>query len=152
MSLLNLDELRDYNKWIGQTAWDVYHSVIRVGGWSQVFQGPVPRWASRIRQYFNLTPKTLKLLDHDESSEYLEKAQKALPASARAKAIRAEQQPELNKLQSRGMGISFNAPGSSTRPGTLLIKPKRPDPSVIIDGLGNNIGTKYALSGHVYRR
>ena len=56
--MLDLNALRDYGKWIGQTAWDVYHSVIRVGGWDRVFPGPLPRWAGRVRQYFNLTPMT----------------------------------------------------------------------------------------------
>ena len=63
-----------------------------------------------------------------------------MPASGRAKAYRRE-------LQSRGMGISFHAPGSSTRPGTWL---KKPDPKAVIDGLGNKIGTTWALSGDVY--
>lgn len=138
--LLDLEALRDYGKWIDQTTWDVYHSVIRVGGWQQVFPGPLPVWASRIRQYFNLTPMSLKLLDEGDSNEYLKKAQKALPASARAKAYRRE-------LQSRGMGISFYAPGGSTKPGTPLFKP---EPNVPIDGLSNQIATWMALTGDVY--
>lgn len=132
--------LRDYGNWVGKTAWEVYGSVIAVGGWEHVFPGALPRWASRIRQYFNLTPMTLTLLDHEESSRYLEKAQTALPASARAKARR-------NKLQSRGMGISFYAPGSSTAPGTPL---KKPDPNAPIEKLPGEIGTMLALSGDVY--
>jgi len=99
--LLDLKALTDYGNWIGETASDVHGSVMRVGGWQQVFPGAMPRWASRIRQYFNLTPMTLRLLDREESSGYLERAQTALPASARAKARR-------NDLQSRGMGISFD--------------------------------------------
>jgi hypothetical protein len=138
--LLDLKALTDYSNWVGQTAWDVYHSVLRVGGWQRVFPGPLPCWASRIRQYFNLTPMTFKLLDHDESNAHLARAQTALPASARAKAYRS-------KLQSRGMGISFYAPGSSTKPGTLLIKP---DPSAPIDTIGGMVGTTLALSGDVY--
>lgn len=138
--MLDLKALSDYGNWIGQTAWDVHHSVIAVGGWERVFPGALPRWASRIRQYFNLTPMTLKLLDDEESSSYLERAQTAMPASARAKARR-------NKLQSRGMGISFHAPGSSTTPGTPLVKP---DPNAPIDTIGGQIGTALALSGDVY--
>jgi hypothetical protein len=48
------------------------------------------------------------------------------------------------------MGISFYAPGNSTRPGTWLKKPERPDPNAIIEGIANKIGTKWALSGDVY--
>src|SRR3977135_4370533 len=138
--LLDLKALRDYGNWIGETAWDVHGSVMRVGGWQQVFPGAMPRWASRIRQYFNLTPMTLRLLDREESSGYLERAQTALPASARAKARR-------NELQSRGMGISFYAPGSSTKPGTPLVKP---DPNAPIETLSGNIGTMMAWTGDVY--
>ena len=107
--MLDLKALGNYGKWVEETPWEVYSSVIAVGGWQHVFPGALPRWASRVRQYFNLTPMTLKLLDHEESSGYLKKAQTALPASARAKARR-------NEMQSRGMGISFYAPGSSTAP------------------------------------
>jgi len=139
-NMLDLKALRDYGNWIGETASEVYGSVIQVGGWQQVFPGAVPRWASRIRQYFNLTPMTLELLDDEESIRYLEKAQTALPASGRARARRDE-------MQSRGMGISFYAPGSSTKPGTPLVKP---DPNAPIDTLGGEIGTIKALSGDVY--
>jgi len=138
--LLDLKALTDYGNWIGETASDVHGSVMRVGGWQQVFPGAMPRWASRIRQYFNLTPMTLRLLDREESSGYLERAQTALPASARAKARR-------NELQSRGMGISFYAPGSSTKPGTPLVKP---DPNAPIETLSGNIGTMMAWTGDVY--
>src|SRR5712672_2644360 len=85
--LLDLKALTDYGNWIGETAWDVHGSVMRVGGWQQVFPGALPRWASRIRQYFNLTPMTLELLDHEESSRCLEMVQTALP-SARVEAVR----------------------------------------------------------------
>ena len=101
--MLDLNALRDYGKWIVQTAWDVYHSVIRVGGWDRVFPGPLPRWASRVCQYFNLTPMTLKLYDDDDSREYLEQAQKALPASARAKAL--PQQAASQRLTTSGPPI-----------------------------------------------
>ncbi len=138
--VLDRQQLSDYKNWIGQTPWDVHLSIIRAGGWQSVFPGPLPRWASKIRQYFNLSPMSLTLLDSTQSLPYLKSAQKAIPASAHAKARR-------NELQSRGMGISFYAPGSSAKPGTLLTKP---DPRAAIDSLGGEIGTMFALSGHVY--
>jgi hypothetical protein len=138
--LLTLEALKDYRNWVGETVLDVHYSVIRVGGWQTVFPGALPRWASRIRQYFNLTPMTLTLLDREESSRHLQKAQTALPASSRAKARRKE-------LQSRGMGISFLVPGPSTKPGTSIVKP---DPQAPIDTMSGEIGTMMALSGDVY--
>jgi hypothetical protein len=138
--MLNLDGLRDYNNWIGQTAWEVYFSVVSVGGWPVVFPGPLPRWASRIRQYFNLVPMTLTRLNDKESSQYLTASQTAIPASNRAQARRDAQ-------QSRGMGISFQMPGSSTELGTPVVKP---DPNAVIDSTSGEIGTMLALSGDVY--
>ena len=115
LTCCDLKALKDYGNWVGETLLDVHYSVIRVGGWQTVFPGALPRWASRIRQYFNLTPMTLKLLDHEESSRHLEKAQTALPASARAKARR-------NELQSRGMGISFLCAGQFDEAGNTVSK------------------------------
>src|SRR5882757_9022694 len=90
--------------------------------------GAMPLWASRIRQYFNLTPMTLKLLDPEDSKRHLENletayqkaSQKHYAASARATAYR-------KKVQSRGMGILAHVPGSSTTPGTPLVKPAAPN-------------------------
>ena len=139
--LLTLEALKDYRNWIGQTVLDVYYSVIRVGGWQNVFPGALPRWASRIRQYFNLTPMTLKLLDREESSRHLREGANGSPC------LSPRQRHSRNELQSRGMGISFYAPGPSTRPGTPIIKP---DPNAAIDAMSNEIGTMMALSGDVY--
>ena len=65
--MLDLKTLVDYGNWIGLTPWDVYYSVISAGGWQNVFPGALPRWASRIRQYFNLNPMTLKLCDQKDA-------------------------------------------------------------------------------------
>jgi len=138
--LRDLKSLRDYNNWIGHTAYDVQHAVIGLGGWGNVFPGSLPRWASRIRQYFNLNPMTLRLLDENESGSLLARAQTAIPASNRAKARR-------NELQSRGMGISFYAPGSSTKPGTPL---RKPDPRDPINNMADEVATFAALTGDVY--
>lgn len=106
MPLLDLKKLQHYENWIEQTALDVYYSVIRAGGWHRVFPGPLPRWASRIRQYFNLTPMTLKLYDDDLCRKYI--GNKAYQASsgdswsdnqARAKALSGEvYEDELGRI------------------------------------------------------
>jgi hypothetical protein len=138
--MMSLSELQDYTKWIGRTAREVYLSVVQVGGWQNVFPGHLPRWASRVRQYFNVTPLTLELLDEADSDYHLARAQKALPASRRAKARR-------DKEQSRGMGMSHAVGGVSTKPGTMI---KRPDPRDAIDGVFDIALTMFALSGDVY--
>src|SRR4051794_27870032 len=79
---MDLKALRDYGNWIGSTASQVYWSVKAVGGWQQVFPGALPRWASRVRQYFNLNPMTLTLLDLKDSKPYVGRAFTALDAAA----------------------------------------------------------------------
>lgn len=138
---LTLSQLQDYSNWIGRTADEVYRAAIKAGGWQQVFPGPMPRWASRIRQYFNITPFMLRLMDESEASEHLREAQTALGASERAKARRRQQ-------QSRGMGINAWAPGTSSKPGTRF--QLHPNPNDAIDGKMNQLGTALALSGDVY--
>ena len=49
--MLDLKALTDYGNWIGETAWEVHWSVMRVGGWQQVF--PVP---SNYPAHRNLCP------------------------------------------------------------------------------------------------
>jgi hypothetical protein len=128
--LLDLKALRDYGNWIGETAWDVHGSVMRVGGWQQVFPGALPRWASRIRQYFNLTPMTLELLDHEESSRYLEGAQTALP-SARAQAL---------------LKLMRSEPPGSSEIGTI----KALSGAVYEDALGRSIWFQMSPGGAIY--
>jgi len=136
MDLMDLKALRDYGNWIGQTAWVVYCSVIAVGGWKRVFPDALPRWASKVRQYFNLAPTTLKLLDHEKSSYYLEQAQCTLPLPARAVARRT--------LIEAVMGINPVL--------DLLVKPgpweKAPEK---LGGPSGLVATAFALSGDVYQ-
>jgi hypothetical protein len=57
---MNINELRDYRKWIGKSADEVYFAVRAVGGWKSVFPQNLPRWASKVRNYFNVFPTTLQ--------------------------------------------------------------------------------------------
>jgi hypothetical protein len=67
--MLNLKELRDYSNWIEITPGHVRLSVLGVGGWQQVFPGDLPRWASKVRNYFNLNPMSLTLCDEKTSRD-----------------------------------------------------------------------------------
>lgn len=136
MGLMNLEELRDYSNWIGQTPYDVWSAVKAVGGWNNVFPGRLPRWASRVRQYFNLIPTHLKLLDAEKSWLEAGYAQTGMRAANYG-----------NRARSRGMGITVYAPGPSTKLGTMVTKP---DPTIRVDGAGERIPTEGALSGSVY--
>jgi len=125
--LRDLKSLRDYNNWIGHTAYDVQHAVIGLGGWGNVFPGPLPRWASRIRQYFNLNPTTLRLLDENESGRHLAMAQTAVDS------IR-----DSISFQKKLRGLNLQKP-------LVNLKPDAP-----IDTFKGQMGTLYALSDDVY--
>jgi hypothetical protein len=72
-TMLTLSQLQHYDNWVDQTADDVLRSAIAAGGWAKVFPKQIdpkrpprsvafPHWASRIRNYFNITPGKLKRL------------------------------------------------------------------------------------------
>ena len=63
--MLTRSQLRTYDEWVNKTANYVLRSAIAEGGWEKVFpktDDPFPDWASRIRNYFNVTPTKLKQL------------------------------------------------------------------------------------------
>jgi hypothetical protein len=63
MGLLYASELQDSSEWVDQNAQDILQSVKNAGGWKKVFPKGVPHWLHKIRNYFNLEPKTLRLVD-----------------------------------------------------------------------------------------
>ena len=63
MGLLYASELQDSSEWVDQNAQDILDSVKNAGGWAKVFPKGVPNWLHKIRNYFNLEPKTLRLVD-----------------------------------------------------------------------------------------
>lgn len=60
----NAVRLNDYGDWVGRCPLEIRRAVIARGGWSKVFPRgqDFPKWANRIRNYFNLKPKKLKLI------------------------------------------------------------------------------------------
>jgi hypothetical protein len=73
---LYLSELRDYSDWVGKTAEVIHANVIRYGGWAAVFPHRLPRWASRIRNYFNVTPSKLTRLAPDAEKKIVRAVQR----------------------------------------------------------------------------
>src|SRR4051812_16798586 len=69
--MLTFEELNDYNKWLETNPGDVLFSVTALGGWSNVFKSEVPPWASRLRNYFNVLPTTLRRLEPHAASAML---------------------------------------------------------------------------------
>jgi hypothetical protein len=75
---VDLEALKDYRNWIHQTAAEVLRSVKSKGGWDIVFprSKPFPRWASKVRNFFNETPLTLKRLNEAQSKKWRAKEHK----------------------------------------------------------------------------
>jgi hypothetical protein len=63
MGLLYASELTDSREWVDQNAQDILKSVIEAGGWAKVFPKGVPTWLHKLRNYFNVEPKCLRLVD-----------------------------------------------------------------------------------------
>jgi hypothetical protein len=58
------DKLRDYRNWYDLSAAQVLAAVQKTtGGWATVFPKGIPCWASRLRNYFNVTPHFLMRYD-----------------------------------------------------------------------------------------
>jgi hypothetical protein len=70
---VTLAELRNYNTWAGKTAAAVLRAVMNNGGWVNVFPTSLPRWASRIRNYFNILPKWLQREKEADASSLITK-------------------------------------------------------------------------------
>lgn len=66
-------ELRDAHEWIGQTAENILQSVNHAGSWAKVFEHGVPMWLHRLRNYFNVEPKFLRLLNKPLTDHYMSK-------------------------------------------------------------------------------
>jgi hypothetical protein len=127
---MDLVALRNYRKWIDQSPYEVHAYVIWAGGWKQVFQDGVPRWASRVRNYFNVTPQKLTRLADKLSETLVRGIQRAIVAADCAAYKRIKDQ-FLPRLQlPKGC-------------------PAHPDPSAEM-GFFDTIGTRGALSGEAY--
>ena len=76
MGLLDASELRDPNKWAGRNAEDIVKSVCKAGGWPHLFPLGVPMWLHKIRNYFNVEPATLRLVDQGTTAHWMSEIRK----------------------------------------------------------------------------
>lgn len=79
---MDLKQLQDYNEWLKVSPDEVLRSVKNVGGWHIVFPASkaIPRWASRVRNYFNYDPQVLKRLDERSAAAHLDRVKKNVEA------------------------------------------------------------------------
>src|SRR5260221_4684375 len=140
---MNINELRDYRNWIGQTADSIFFAARSAGGWKSIFPDSLPRWASKIRNYFNLLPMTLTQVPE---------------ANAVALRRRAETfvfQLDCHAAQSANRTFQNYRPNPS---GKLDPPPfpvaagcsATPDHDVVHTGFRDSIAIRRALAGQVY--
>jgi hypothetical protein len=70
---MNRAQLQDYGAWLKTTPHEVFFAVKMHGGWKNVFPNCVPVWASKVRNYFNILPKTLKRLPEANARHLLDR-------------------------------------------------------------------------------
>ncbi len=56
-------ELPNSWEWVNQNAQDILQSVRDANGWAKIFPKKVPMWLHKLRNYFNIEPKSLRLVD-----------------------------------------------------------------------------------------
>ncbi len=141
---VNLLELRDYRNWVGLTPRVIHEHVIRLGGWAIVFPTKLPRWASRVRNYFNVTPSTLT----------------RLPAAAEKKIAAAAQrfkfELDCQEKQYYNRDHTDRRPNPWGRPNPLPFQvsarcPAKPSQAVLNTGRIDRIAINRALHGAVYK-
>ena len=61
--MLSKEDLTHYRNWVGKSPVEVLRSVVKAGGWHEVFpkHKTFPDWAHSVRNYFNQTPPSLRL-------------------------------------------------------------------------------------------
>ena len=69
---MNSKDLKNYSNWIGKSPAFIISCVKSAGGWGSVFPSneEFPVWASRVRNYFNVTPLRLKRLSRSAGNFY----------------------------------------------------------------------------------
>lgn len=69
--MLSKDDLNSYSKWRETTPAEVLAAATALGGWTNVFPTEVPVWASKVRNYFNVLPSTLRRLEQQAAQAML---------------------------------------------------------------------------------
>ena len=140
---MNMNELRNYRKWIGRPADEVYFAVRAAGGWKSVFPQSLPRWASKVRNYFNVFPMILQRVPEKNAKDLLKHAQRF------AFLLECHEAQSYNRTY---RDYRPNARGELDPPPLRVPAgcPAKADHDVMHTGLTDSIAVKSALSGAVY--
>jgi len=73
MGHLYASELRDPSEWVNKNAQFILDSAGKAGGWRTVFEKEkvFPMWLHKLRNYFNVEPATLRLLDRGKANQWM---------------------------------------------------------------------------------
>ena len=71
MGKLYASELLDPAEWVDMNAKDILDSVRDAGGWLKLFPKGIPNWLHKVRNYFNVEPKTLRLVDKNVTGHWM---------------------------------------------------------------------------------
>jgi hypothetical protein len=135
--VMNLQKLKKYDNWIGKTPLFIVEAVKNVGGWSTVFpSGEFPRWAHRIRNYFNKEPRLLMRLEKSEAEKYLKNLEEVSKQTKKSREVKS-----VAKIKPSGI---FGDALGKTLPEIIPI-------AEVYEKTKNNIIEDNALSGDVYR-
>ena len=72
---MNVKELNNYDKWLPHSPQTILMEVMGLGGWTVVFPGRLPTWASKVRNYFNVLPCSLTRLPKKNPRHMLDRVQ-----------------------------------------------------------------------------
>jgi hypothetical protein len=136
---MELKDLRNYGEWIGKSPFEIRSAVSQYNGWTTVFASGLPRWAHRLRNYFNESPRELLRLDTTIAERLSRKAKKFELAVECARAMEHRRQVEMDKEFHRYCAISVpnNCPaGAENTP---------------LPGFWDEVAHRHALSGDVYQ-
>jgi hypothetical protein len=81
---MNLAQLQQYQCWIDKTPHEIFFAAKMSGGWKTVFPNRLPVWASKVRNYFNILPTTLRRVPETNARALLDRPS-FLPFMVRAK-------------------------------------------------------------------
>lgn len=141
---MNIKELQNYQNWIDKSAQTIFIEVLKAGGWKNIFPSSLPRWASRVRNYFNVSPSTLTRLPEDVAKRLLKQVQKF------AFELECHEVQTFNRYH---RDYHPNQRGELPPPPFREPKgcPVKASKDVRETSLTESIATKHALQGDVYK-
>jgi hypothetical protein len=141
---MNPSELKLYEKWVNKSAAQVFAAAKAVGGWQTVFPDRLPRWASKVRNYFNILPTNLTRLPEKEAKPIRQRVQRF------AFLLECHDVQTWNRTYGSERTSPYGAPHFSNRDVPAGCPAHIPD-AVKNTSAIDAVGVKRALSGQVYR-